>query len=257
VSLHRERHGATLLLTLDRPKARNAIDPATAAALDAALTDAERDRAMRAIVLTGRGSVFVAGGDLKLIRDRPAAETLRLSHGMRRLLHRFERSPLPIFAAINGHAYGGGCEILAACDVRVACEAARFAFRQGAMGLTTGWGALGRLKGQVPRGHLLRLLFTAEPIAAAEALRIGLVEEIRPTQEETLSRTLQLAEEVAATAPGSVAAFKELVRLHYRDEPEADRLEREIFDARWGRAAHREALAAFFGKRPPEWPEEG
>ncbi|HBQ13028.1 MAG TPA: enoyl-CoA hydratase, partial [Myxococcales bacterium] len=119
MTVRHEERGRTAVLTVDRPETKNAIDPSVHAALSAAL-DAAMASDARAIVLTGANGTFVSGGDLKLIRERPFEETLTLSQQMTALLDRLEALPVPVFAAIEGYAFGGGVEIALACDYRVA-----------------------------------------------------------------------------------------------------------------------------------------
>ena len=171
MSVTSDRYGDVWLVTVDRPQVRNAVDPSVVAGLVTAL-DAAENAAARSVVLTGAGSAFIAGGDLKLIRDSPFEQTLSLSRNMAALLDRFASFPAPIIAAVNGPAFGGGAEVVTACDIRVAAPTARVSFRQVAMGLTTGWGAACRLVGILPRGAATRLLLTAE-VVTAHALRVG------------------------------------------------------------------------------------
>lgn len=248
-----ERTPHAFIITVDRPRARNAIDPAVHDALQGAIEEIERvPRGARAVILTGAGSSFVSGGDLKLIRDRPAEETLELSQKMTALLDRLEALPLLVIAAIDGGAYGGGCEVALACDYRIAEAHARLSFRQAAMGLTTGWGAATRLSRLVPRGTALRLLTTAEVLDAARAAELGLVDEV--VEDSALARACELAEALAGASPRAVAGMKRVVRAAYGlDAASAREVEWTVFRELWGAEDHREALEAFFAKRPPRW----
>lgn len=248
MSVRSEARGPVTVLTVDRPETRNAVDPAVHDGLAAAL-DAAMGSGARALVLTGAGGTFISGGDLKLIRARPFDETLTLSQRMTALLDRFEALPIPVFAAIEGYAFGGGVEVALACDYRVAAPSAKLSFRQAAMGLTTGWGATTRLSRIVPRGVATRLLMTAEVLEAEAAAALGLVEEVA---DDPLARCLALAESVAAQSPQAVTAFKALLREAYADAPSRAK-EWEVFQTLWGAADHAEALEAFFGRRAPRW----
>ena len=245
-----ERHDSIWVLVVDRPETRNAVDPAVHDALRAALDEIERTPAP--VVLTGAGGTFVSGGDLKLIRERPFDETLALSRHMTALLDRLEALPVPVFGAIEGYAFGGGAEIMLACDYRVAAQTAKVSFRQAAMGLTTGWGATTRLAQLVPRGVATRLLLAAEVVGAEEAARLGVIDEVAA---HPMARALELATAVAAQSPRAVAAFARLLRSAYgADAPTTRALEWEVFRELWGGPDHREALDAFFGKRAARWP---
>jgi enoyl-CoA hydratase len=171
---------------------------------------------------------------------------------MTALLDRLEALPVPVIAAIEGYAFGGGCEIALACDVRVAHPNAKLSFRQAAMGLTTGWGATTRLAQLVPRGIAARLLMGAEVLDAARASELGLVDELA---DDPLERALALAELFTEQSPRAVASFKALLRTAYgADARTSRRAEWETFQELWGAADHEEALDAFFGKRAPKWP---
>lgn len=241
------------ILTVDRPATRNAVDDAVGDALSEALDRLEGEPLLRAVVITGAGESFVSGGDLKLIRARPFDETLRLSQRMTALLDRLERLPLVVIAAINGFAYGGGCEVAMACDYRIAEARATLSFRQAAMGLTTGWGATTRLARLVPRSTALRLCATAEVLDARRAAEVGLVDEV-VEDGRAVERALELVAAIAAVSPRAVAAFKRTLAAAYARDASASRaIEWEVFRTLWGAEDHREALDAFFEKREPRW----
>lgn len=244
MSFHAERRGPTLLLTVDRPETRNAVDAAVHEGMRAAL-DGRGDA--RAIVLTGAGGTFISGGDLEVIRKRPFGETLELCERMTSLLERFETLPIPVLAAIEGYAFGGGLEIALACDYRVAGPGAKLSFRQAAMGLTTGWGAATRLSRLVPRGVAVRLTMTAEIVGAEDAQRLGLVDEVA---EEPLARCLELTDRIAAHPRAAIAGFKRVLREAYASGAGASRAhEWEVFRTLYGAHDHVEALEAFFARR--------
>lgn len=248
-----EVEAGTWVLTVDREDTRNAIDLAVHDALASALDRVEADGHARAVVLTGAGSSFVSGGDLKLIRERPFEETLALSQRMTALLDRLETLEVPVIAAINGWALGGGLEVALACDYRIAEAGARLSFRQAAMGLTTGWGASTRLARIVPRSTALRMLATAELIDAERALSLGLVDEVAPDG-ASVDGARAMARSIHECSPRAVAGFKKVLRSAYgEDAAQARAAEWEVFRALWGGDDHREALDAFFDKRKPRW----
>ena len=159
MTLHVGARGTTLLLELDRPDARNAIDRPTAEGIANAVKEAARNPAMRAVVLAGRGPIFAAGGDLKALAKLPmsrqGAESV-LALGT--LLETLETSPLPAIAALTGDAFGGGCELLLLCDLIVAEPHARMRFVHGKMGLVPAWGGATRLTERVGAARAARLL---------------------------------------------------------------------------------------------------
>jgi enoyl-CoA hydratase/carnithine racemase len=245
--VHCEQRGPVLVVTVDRPEARNAIDLEVHAALELAMD--RIDGAVRALVITGAGETFVSGGDLKVIRERPFEETLELSQRMTALLDRLEALAVPVIAAIDGPALGGGVEIALACDYRIAARGASLSFRQAAMGLTTGWGATARLSRLVPRGTAVRLLMTAETIDAERARAIGLVDEVA---DRAIDRAIELARAIETVSPRAVAAFKRTIAAAYGDRG-SRAIEWREFERLWGGDDHREALAAFFEKRAARW----
>src|SRR5205085_8682297 len=127
------------------------------------------------IVLTGAGRAFVAGADIAELRAKAPSEAYALARRGQEIFRRFETSPKPVIAAVNGFALGGGCELAMACHVRVASEAAKFGQPEVKLGVIPGYGGTQRLTQLVGRGRALQLLLTGEMIDAAEAFRIGLV----------------------------------------------------------------------------------
>lgn len=176
-----ENTGAVAVLTIDRPEARNAIARATMRELDRALDQVVASSA-RVLVLTGAGDrVFVAGGDLKeLAAIRTEAEAVEMAATMRGVLDRVATLPIPVLAAVNGDAYGGGAEVAVACDVRIAADDVKCAFNQVALGIMPAWGGIERLGGLVGRSRALLLMTTGRVLPADAALEVGLFDEIVP-----------------------------------------------------------------------------
>jgi enoyl-CoA hydratase/carnithine racemase len=247
------RHGATEVWTIHRPEVRNAVDFATCEAILAALTRARRDRALRAVVLTGAGATFVSGGDLRELRDqltRRHAE--KLAETGRRVCDGLRAMPVPVIAALPGPAIGGGAEIAIACDVRVADPSARLSFKHARMAVTTAWGTLPKLVDMVGHGSASRLLLAGHQVDAQEALRVGLVDTVTEPG-RSLETALAWADDVAKGAPGAVASLKALLSgvVDVRGPQRAD--ERTRFKNAWASDDHREAVEAFFAGRVPAW----
>jgi enoyl-CoA hydratase/carnithine racemase len=179
-----EQNGAVAVLTIDRPDARNAIARATMRELDQAL-DAVAASDARVLVVTGAGDrVFVAGGDLKeLAAIRTEAEAVEMAATMRAVLDRIATLPIPVLAAVNGDAYGGGAEVAVACDMRIAADDVKCGFNQVALGIMPAWGGIERLGGLVGRGRALLLMTTGRVVRAAEARELGLFDEVVPRAE--------------------------------------------------------------------------
>lgn len=251
MSLRIERSDATVVLTIDRPGTRNAIDAALAKRLAEAATEAAADSSARAIVLTATGTeAFVSGGDLNEI-----AGHVRDGGGPGPVLDMYapllvlEAGELPVIAAVGGDVYGGGCELILLCDMVVMENHTKLAFRHARMGLSPAWGGMTRLLERVGPQEASRLLFTAEEIEAAEAQRIGLVGEVVPTG-RALTRALERAAMIAKNARTVVAAQKRaLIAVRQARRNGSIDLERAVFAELWGGPAHQGAIDAFFQRR--------
>jgi len=243
------------LLRVNRPASRNALTWAAQEAFAEAITAAGRDPAMRVLILTGAGAAFVSGGDLKELAGHPeAAAGERLNRGMSAALAALTELPAPVIAAVNGDAIGGGCEIVTACDLRVAAAGARFAFRQVHNGLTTGWGGAARLVALIGQSRAMELLLTGRMFDADEAFRLGLVQRVAPPGTDVLDAAYAWAGELLQLPRQALTATKALVHAAAHLPPaDANRLEAQLFINLWPSADHIEAMAAFADKRPPEF----
>jgi enoyl-CoA hydratase len=242
---------ATRVWIVNRPDVRNAIDDEVVTGLEQAVRDVEQDRSVRAVVLTGAGDLaFIAGADLKRLRQLDPAQRVRLDQRMHAVLARVAELPIPVIGALNGMVLGGGCEIALACDMRVGEPHSSFTFKHAAMGVTPGWGGLSRLAACVGRSTAARLLFTAQPLPAEDALRTGLLDELVPCGQGR-TRALAIARSVEQVSPSAVADLKRLLTISYAagDAKDAHDEERRTFLARAASPDHVEALAAFAEKR--------
>lgn len=243
----------TAILRVNRPAARNALNWAAQEAFAEVVTAVAQNPALRSLIITGTGSqAFVAGGDLKELNqnpDRAAGE--RLHRVMGDALARLTALPIPVIAAINGDAFGGGCEILTACDLRLTVPQARFSFAQTKVGLTTGWGGTARLVHLLGRSRALELLLTARLFDAPEAYRLGFVHRVLPPDEDSLTAALNWAAELNQLPATALAAAKALVLRESQSLHESRAAEKELFMQLWGQTAHLEALAAFNQRRSP------
>jgi enoyl-CoA hydratase/carnithine racemase len=241
-------------LTIRRPEVKNAIDLATMDELDRAVAALEKDGTLQAVIVTGAGGTFVSGGDLKSLEMLEGVEAGRaMSRKMQAILLRLEGLEVPVIAAIEGHALGGGAEVALACDLRIAASDAKLGFKQIALGIMVGWGGGQRLRALVGRGRALELLLTGEILTGEEALGLGLVDRVVPTG-KALAEAAALARRVAAQPPLAVRAIK---RALYQGEGiPRDRgiaFEAECFAVLWGSRDHSEAVKAYFEKRDPRF----
>lgn len=252
--LRTEREGKTLVWTLDRPAARNALSAELLGALRDAIRSAAGDASVRAAVLTGAGDAFASGGDLRELRDKTsAADAAMLTDAGEEVCRALGELPFPVVAALPGPAIGGGAELALACDLRVAEARARICFKHARMGATTSWGSLPRLYALVGPGAAARILLTSQELAAVEARACGLVDHVADDG-AGLAVALAWCADVAAGAPGAVAETKALLRAAgaaFYDQTRA--LERAAFVRTWSSAEHAEAMTAYFERRPPHW----
>lgn len=237
-------------LRFNRPQARNALNWAAQEQFALQIERVAQDKTVRVLILTGREDVFVSGGDLKeLSQGDFETNGQRLSRLMSGALAQMCRLPIPVIAAVNGHAVGGGCEIMLACDLRLASPEARLNFAQVRLGLTTGWGGAARLVKLIGRSRATEILLRARALSAGEALRLGLLHAVADEDQDVAQMAQTWAEELADLPAEALAAMKQLLHAtQVAGEQRAAQLERRLFNQLWGRPAHREALDAFLGR---------
>ncbi|MCX4579075.1 crotonase/enoyl-CoA hydratase family protein [Streptomyces sp. NBC_01571] len=243
-----QRVCSSLLVTIDRPRARNSVNAAVAAALAAALDELEADTGLRAGVLTGAKGTFSAGTDLKaaLKGESPTIP----GRGFGGLAEAGRTKPL--IAAVEGLALGGGLELALACDLIVAAEDATFGLSEAERVPFAGGGAI-RLPRRIPYHLAMEFLLTGEPVGGARAGQLGLANRVTAPG-EAVAVALGLADRLAPNAPLALAAVKNLVRA--ADEvPEADllALQGKELDALMASADAREGMTAFAERRAPRW----
>ena len=253
-----ERRGHVLLVTLNRPAARNAVNLAVTRGLGDALEEAEHDRDIWAVIVTGAGDkAFCAGADLKAIsRGESLApkDPARAAWGFAGYVtHHISK---PTIAAVNGFALGGGTEIALASDLVVAADTASFGLPEVKRGIYAAAGGVFRLPAQIPKKVAMEMILTGAPITAQRALELGLVNRVVP-QAEVVAAALELAGQIIANAPLSVQASKRIangiVDGHVAAETEMWNLSRTEGRALWGTADAVEGPRAFAEKRHPNW----
>jgi len=250
------KEDGTAVLQVNRPEARNALNWAAQEAFAAAVAQAAGDARVRALIITGSGDqAFVAGADLKELSRHPEADAgSRLNRVMSSALAQLTELPLPVIAAINGDAFGGGCEILTACDLRLAAAHVRFSFAQVKNALTSGWGGTARLVNLIGQSRAVELMLTARLFNVEEAQRLGLVHRIVPPGESVLAAALAWADDLRQLSRGALAANKALAHTAVSHPPaDTNRLETDLFVQLWTQPDHLEAMQAFVEKRKPEF----
>jgi len=244
-----ERRDGVLIITINRPEAKNALTQGVAQAVAAAIDELESDADLRVAILTGAGGTFCAGMDLKgfLRGESPSIE----GRGLAGITLAPPRKPL--IAAVEGWALAGGFEVLLACDMVVAAETARFGVPETKRALVAGAGAAMLLPQRVPLPIALELLLTGDPISAQRAYDLGLVNRLTP-EGGALDEALKLAAAVAANGPLAVAASKEIARSASDwTMEEGWKRQSEIMAPVFTSEDAREGATAFAEKRSPVW----
>ncbi len=251
-----DRRGNVMVITINRPEARNAINGAVSIGVGDALEQAQHDPDVRAVVITGAGDKsFCAGADLKAIARRENIyHPDRAEWGFAGYVHHFVDKPT--IAAVNGAALGGGTEIAMASDLVVAAESARFGLPEVKRGLIAAAGGVFRIMQHLPRKMAMELLLTGEPLTAADALKWGLVNHV-VQDGAVLDAALELAARVTVNAPLSVQASKRIAYgvddgIITEEEPGWERTMREMRSLIRSEDA-KEGPLAFAEKREPVW----
>ena len=239
------------VVTMNRPQALNAFNTEQLDCLGAAIRTIGQDHTVRVVILTGAGDrAFAAGADIKEMAELTSAEGLAFGRKGQALASAVESLPQPVIAAVNGFAFGGGCELAIACDIRIASDNARFAQPEVGLGIPPGWGGTQRLPRLVGPGIAAEMIYTGRQVHAEEALRIGLVNAVHPL-DQLLPTTRAMATQIAANSPAAVRASKRLIALSFVREPGAGfAAEVASFAAAFAAPDQREGMRAFIEKRP-------
>ncbi|WP_071795856.1 enoyl-CoA hydratase-related protein [Natronohydrobacter thiooxidans] len=242
------------LLRLNRPEARNALNSALRQALTDAFATLPRDASLRAIVITGDDRAFMAGADLREFATMGTAEVARL--GVRRMWNVIAECPLPVIAAVNGAALGGGLELAMHADIIVAGEGAKLGQPEITVGIMPGGGGTQRLVRALGKFKAMNMLLTGAPVTGRAAFEIGLASEV-VADDQVLPRALAIATRIAALPPLAARRIKEVV-LAGEDAPLATgiMLERRAFETLFDTADKSEGMSAFLEKRAPEFKGE-
>jgi enoyl-CoA hydratase len=246
-----EARGAIQLITLNRPKALNALSLALIRELAAALAAADGDDAVGCIVLTGSEKAFAAGADIKEMAGLSFAEAYVRDYPD--MIDRAGVTRKPIVAAVAGYCLGGGCELMMMCDVVIAAESAKFGQPEITIGVGPGFGGSQRLPRAVGKAKAMEMILTGRVMDAAEAERAGLVSRV-VADGRLLAEALAVAEKIAGfSRPSAIAAKESVNRAFEVPLSEGLRFERRLFQALFGTEDQKEGMAAFVEKRPPRF----
>ncbi|WP_286034022.1 enoyl-CoA hydratase-related protein [Fusobacterium necrogenes] len=247
-----EQEGFIGVITINRPKALNALNSEVLKELDATLNGVDLENT-RALVLTGAGDKsFVAGADIGEMSTLTKAEGEAFGKIGNDVFRKIETFPIPVIAAVNGFALGGGCEIAMSCDIRLCSDTATFGQPEVGLGITPGFGGTQRLARLIPIGKAKEIIYGAVNIKADEAYRLGLVNAVYPL-EELLPAAKKLATKIAKNAPIAVRACKKAINEGLDlDMDQAIILEEKLFGSCFESEDQREGMKAFLEKRKVE-----
>ena len=248
IILEKEGHLATV--TINRPKALNALNSETLNDLNTAIDDLENDSNIYCVILTGAGEKsFVAGADIAEMKDLDAKAGEEFGLLGNKVFRRLENLNKPVIAAVSGFALGGGCELAMSCDIRIASEKAKFGQPEAGLGITPGFGGTQRLPRLVGAGKAKELIYTCAMVKADEALRIGLVNKVVPL-ENLMDEAKKMAAAIIANAPIAVRTCKDAINRGLQvDIDNAIKIEAEDFGSCFNSEDQKEGMTAFLERR--------
>ena len=240
------------ILTISRPEALNALNSAFFNEMETYLKSLDGQADIRVLIITGEGKAFVAGADIAEMADMTQSEGLAFSQRGQMIFRMLAEVEIPVIAAVNGFALGGGCELAMSCDIRIASAKAKFGQPEVSLGLTPGYAGTQRLPRLVGKGDALLMLLGGDHISAEEAHRIGLVQSVTEP-EELMEKTLELANKIASKGPLATRKVKKAVSkgIETSFQNGCD-LESQEFSSLF-EGEGREGMKAFLEKRPPNW----
>jgi len=241
------------LLTISRPEALNALNSLVFSELDSFITYLESMPEVKVLIVTGEGKAFVAGADIAEMADMNQEEGRLFSLKGQAVFNRLEAMKIPVIAAVNGFALGGGCEFAMACDFRIASSKAKFGQPEVNLGLIPGYAGTQRLSRLVGMGNALHLLMTADVITAEDAFRIGLVQKV-VEPEELMTVCMEIAQKISSKGKLAVENVKLVTRKGVgMSFSSGSEFEAKVFGESFGNGESGEGMKAFLEKRKPNW----
>lgn len=242
------------VVTISRPEALNALNTRFFNEMDDYIAGVKKDTSVKAIIITGEGKAFVAGADIAEMVDKTEKEGSAFSKLGQHTFSSFGELDIPVIAAINGFALGGGLELAMGCDFRIASTKAKFGQPEVNLGLIPGYAGTQRLSRLVGLGDALYLLMSADMIGAEDALRLGLVQKV-VAPEELMDEVMKMAKTIAAKGPLAVKKVKQVVRQGIEMSlKRGEELEAKEFGSLFGEGNEgKEGMKAFLEKRKPNW----
>lgn len=239
-----------LVITINRPEKLNALNKVTIEELHDTLVEAENQKDIRAIIITGSGNkAFVAGADIAEFANYTIEEGKQLSSiGHFKIFNFIENFSKPVIAAINGFALGGGLELALACHIRVASDNAKMGFPEVSLGVIPGYGGTQRLAQIIGKGKAFEMIVTADMINAQDAYKWGLANYIT-TQDELMNKCFDITSKIAAKSPTAVKTAIKVINAGYNNKQNGYEVEIEEFGKSFGTADFKEGVSAFLDKR--------
>ncbi len=241
------------LVTISRPQAMNALNSDFFKEMNKMLTQISNQKEIRAMIITGEGKAFVAGADISEMSNMNSEQGSAFSKIGQDVFYRFGTMEIPVIAAVNGFALGGGCELAMGCDIRIASTFAKFGQPEVNLGLIPGYAGTQRLPRLVGLSNALNLLMTADIINAEEAYRIGLVQKV-VEPDKLIEEAIALANKIASKGKIAIKMVKQVtINGMMKDFNQASELEAKEFGNLFGNGESGEGMNAFLEKRKPNW----
>lgn len=242
------------IITINRPEALNALNSEVLVELNKLLDTIENDNDLKVLVITGAGRSFVAGADIKEMKDLSVTKAKEYATLGLKTMKRIEELSVPVIAAVNGFALGGGCELSLACEIRYASEKAKFGQPEVGLGITPGFGGTQRLPRLIGLGLAKELIYTGAVINAEEALRIGLVNKVC-SPETLMDEVMKLATKIAMNSNNAVKFAKSAINngINTNNINDAVEIEKNIFALCFDSTEQTEGMTAFTEKRKPKF----
>lgn len=251
IKLEKENH--TSILTINRPKALNALNAELLNEIDQCIDEVKNDESTYVLIITGEGKAFVAGADIAEMKDKTPEQARKFAELGLAIFRKIELMEKPVIAAINGFALGGGCELSMSCDIRIASQKAKFGQPEVGLGIIPGFAGTQRLSRLVGPGKAKELIYTADMIKAEEAEKIGLVNKV-VVPEELMNEAKAMAEKIASKAQAAIRYSKISINKGFETDIDTGMtIENNLFGLCFATEDQKEGMGAFLEKRSPDF----